>query len=68
MATIFTEREYVTDKPDRRRPKRSCSCCGKFFQPTIRRRMLCAQCFSGDTAQWRPGFDPSIPSDKTGVW
>lgn len=27
-------------------PPRLCSRCGKEFQPTIRRRMLCLQCFN----------------------
>ena len=26
-------------------PKRRCSCCGRKFQPTARRRMLCGTCF-----------------------
>lgn len=29
------------------RPKRPCACCGNRFQPTVRRRMLCARCFNG---------------------
>ena len=28
------------------RPKRACARCGKEFQPTGKRRMLCAECFS----------------------
>ena len=28
-----------------KRPKRPCSRCGNKFQPTIRRRMLCATCY-----------------------
>ena len=27
------------------RPKRPCACCGRRFQPTVRRRLLCAGCF-----------------------
>ena len=27
------------------RPKRRCSNCGRTFQPTVRRRMLCAYCY-----------------------
>lgn len=28
------------------KPEKPCSCCGTFFQPTERRRMLCYQCFN----------------------
>ena len=28
-------------------PERPCSRCGKRFQPTLRRRLLCAGCFTG---------------------
>ncbi|QEW18988.1 hypothetical protein LA6_001167 [Marinibacterium anthonyi] len=27
------------------RPQRKCSRCGVSFQPTVKRRMLCLQCF-----------------------
>ncbi len=27
------------------KPPRPCACCGKAFQPTIRRRLLCEWCF-----------------------
>ena len=27
------------------RPKRPCACCRRRFQPTVKRRMLCASCF-----------------------
>ena len=29
-------------------PERPCACCGKSFQPTIRRRLLCKLCFAED--------------------
>ena len=67
MATISTEREYIHDRPDPSRSECPCACCGNTFQPTIRRRMLCASCFSGDDAQWRAGFDPRIPCDGLGA-
>ena len=35
------------DPPLLGRPKRKCSACGRMFQPTIRRRMLCSVCYSG---------------------
>ena len=35
------------------RPERPCSRCRKMFQPTLKRRMLCAGCFNGD----RGGLD-----------
>ena len=28
------------------RPERPCSRCGKTFKPTLRRRMLCQECFA----------------------
>ena len=40
-----------TDTPDRRGdepldcPERECACCGRLFQPTLRRRLLCARCY-----------------------
>lgn len=30
-------------------PKRPCARCGKKFQPTQRRRMLCGSCFADDS-------------------
>ncbi len=27
------------------KPKQPCSCCGRLFQPTDRRRMLCINCY-----------------------
>ena len=33
------------DRPDRSRPRRACAICEQAFQPTVRRRMLCAHCF-----------------------
>ena len=35
----------VADAPDPTRPRRACACCGAEFQPSKRRRMLCADCF-----------------------
>ena len=29
-------------------PARPCACCGNPFQPTLRRRCLCARCFASD--------------------
>ena len=29
------------------RPERPCAKCGKQFQPTVRRRLLCGPCFNG---------------------
>ena len=63
-----TEREFIHDKPDPSRPERPCACCGRRFQPTTRRRMLCAECFTGNDAQWRRGYDPVIPSDGEHAW
>ena len=34
------------DAPDLARPARPCSRCGVVFQPSTRRRMLCATCYS----------------------
>ena len=31
------------------KPKRPCARCGRRFQPTVKRRMLCAGCFSTAT-------------------
>ena len=36
---------YETDRPLAVPPK-PCQCCGKQFQPTLSRRMLCAACYS----------------------
>ena len=36
---------HRTDLPDAARPERPCALCGRSFQPTARRRMLCAGCF-----------------------
>ena len=33
------------DAPDLARPPRPCSCCKREFQPSVRRRMLCAACY-----------------------
>ena len=32
-------------KDGERKPKRPCCRCGKDFQPTVKRRLLCSQCF-----------------------
>ena len=37
------------DAPDPTRPERPCARCTNKFQPTLRRRMLCARCFGSDT-------------------
>ena len=37
----------MTDAPDKSRPKRPCARCDAKFQPTVRRRLLCARCFRG---------------------
>ena len=45
-----------------RKPARSCSRCGQTFRPTLKRRMLCANCFErAGRASW---FDASgkLPS------
>ena len=34
------------DKPLTGRPERPCSCCGRKFAPTLRRRRLCLLCYS----------------------
>ena len=36
-----------TDSPDKTRAKRPCARCGKRFQPTLKRLMLCLSCFTG---------------------
>ena len=36
---------YHGDRPLPHAPERPCSRCRKRFQPTLRRRMLCAPCF-----------------------
>ena len=33
------------DRPDHSRPRRACAICEQAFQPTVRRRLLCAHCF-----------------------
>ena len=38
---------YNGDRPLAGRSKRPCSSCGKLFQPTLARRLLCAYCFKG---------------------
>ena len=38
-------RKVVTNGPLKDRPKRKCSNCGRTFQPTVQRRMLCASCY-----------------------
>ena len=35
------------DPPDTTRRKRPCCRCGKRFQPTLKRLMLCLSCFTG---------------------
>ena len=35
------------DRPLPNRPARPCSRCGRTFEPTLKRRMLCKGCFSG---------------------
>lgn len=38
-------------------PKKPCSCCKAMFQPTLKRRMLCAYCYrSGDKRREVIGF------------
>ena len=37
---------FPSDKSDYSRAERPCGCCRKVFQPTARRRMLCAACYS----------------------
>ena len=37
------------DRPLPDRPERPCSRCGKMFQPSLKRRMLCASCFGRAT-------------------
>ena len=37
------------DRPLPDRPERPCSRCGKTFQPTLKRRMLCVGCFARAT-------------------
>ena len=39
-----TEGLIPLDAPDMTRPTRPCSRCGSRFQPSTRRRMLCADC------------------------
>ena len=34
------------DRPDPDRARRPCASCGRKFQPTLRRRLLCLYCFS----------------------
>ncbi len=34
-----------SDPPLKDRPKRPCSKCGRKFQPTAKRRMLCEHCY-----------------------
>jgi len=34
-----------TDQPLEGRARIPCACCGRPFQPTVRRRRLCAPCF-----------------------
>lgn len=36
------------DRKDLSRPERPCARCGNRFQPTVRRRMLCAHCYGDD--------------------
>ena len=36
---------FPLDQPDLTRPERPCACCSIVFQPTARRRMLCAACW-----------------------
>ena len=36
------------DQPDPDRPERPCNACGRTFQPTLRRRLLCAGCYRDD--------------------
>ncbi len=44
---------------------RPCSCCGRIFQPTIKRRRLCADCFQraceGDPFEPHGEGDPNLP-------
>ena len=42
--TDTREPDKVQDAP-LDRPKRKCSNCGRTFQPTVQRRMLCANCY-----------------------
>ena len=54
---------YRVDKP-LDRPARPCSRCSKPFQPTLRRRMLCAHCaaYANDT-----GGNPFEPDSECGA-
>ena len=36
------------DSPLRDVPERRCGCCGKPFQPSLKRRRLCGPCFAFD--------------------
>ena len=36
---------FPSDQPDLTRAARQCACCGGAFQPSLKRRMLCAACF-----------------------
>lgn len=47
LANIRKNERHKAHEGDRKldRPRRPCSRCGKRFQPTIKRRMLCAYCF-----------------------
>ncbi len=41
-----THRTKATVDPPIDKPPRPCSRCGKTFQPTVRRRMLCEWCYT----------------------
>ena len=36
---------FPSDQPDYSRDERPCSCCGGAFQPSRKRRVLCAKCY-----------------------
>ena len=36
---------FALDSPDLARPERPCARCSTMFQPTTRRRMMCAACY-----------------------
>ena len=49
--------------PKLKRPKRSCTRCGVRFQPTVKRRLLCATCFQWASHNDSPMEPRSAPEE-----
>ena len=56
---------FPSDQPDYSRAERPCSRCSTMFQPSTRRRMMCAACFHKASPRDESGV---IPWCQVGLW